>query len=86
MKRYVKTFESFNESEKESFEIISTPQGDVVVSNEEIPTDAKYITIEENPRRYVIYSKHISGTLGNNPKLIKATILPYKIEGIPSIE
>ncbi len=70
-------------------EIISTWRGDVVVTNAsgvEIPTDARYITTEENPRRYVIYTKHVSGTLGYNPRLIIATILPYKIEGVPFIE
>lgn len=67
-------------------EIITTTRGDVVVSNEVIPTDARYTSREENPRRYVVYSKHINGTLGYDPRLIKATILPFKLDGIPFIE
>lgn len=67
-------------------EIITTTRGNVLVSNSaEIPTESMYATREENPRRYVIYSKHISGTLGDNPRLIIATILPLKIENVPYI-
>ena len=43
---------------------------DYYVNDSEIPTDAKYIAIEENPRRFVIYSKCVTGTLGSSPKLI----------------
>lgn len=73
--------------EQDETETITTTRGDVVVSNTaEIPTDAKYATREENSRRYVIYSKHVSGTLGYNPRLIVATILPLTLEGIPAIK
>lgn len=88
---YIKTFETFindnMENKQPENETITTTRGDVVVSNNaEITVDAKYATREENPRRYVIYSKHISGTLGYNPRLIIATILPLQIEGIQAIE
>jgi len=46
----------------------------LVDESAEIPVEAKYITQEENPRRYVIYTKSITGTLGYKPMLITATI------------
>ncbi len=90
MDKYIKKFESFvndSEAKQTETEIITTTRGDVIVSNNAtISTDARYAAMEENSRRYVIYSKHISGTLGYNPRLIIATILPLKLEGIPAIE
>jgi hypothetical protein len=94
MEKYIKTFESFinldMENTKPETETITTTRGDVVVSNSiayaDIPTDAYYATREENPRRYIIYTKYILGNgLGYNPRPIVATILPLELKGIPAI-
>jgi hypothetical protein len=69
-------------------ERISTTRGDVFVHNSaKIPTEAYYASREENPRRYIIYTKYILGNgLGHNPRLIIATVLPLRLEGIPALE
>ncbi len=46
------------------------------LGDDQIPTGAYYVATEENPRRLVVYEKHISGTLGSNPRLVITTNNP----------